>query len=334
MAKFCSFCGKELAEGEVCHCQDQTGQEIQTEETVEPAVTVSSDPSEAVEPEPLEGQAEFVERTDVPGSDEKTVAASYATEPESVPEQEQLQYNGAYTQTCAQGATAVQQPRTPSIWSNVFGRCLSILKHFFQHPAKAMELAGQHKDYPVGIIFYVVRALLSTIFGMVLVSHLVRSSMSVLGGRITLDVLLKQAGTSSIGLSIQMFLLTLLCDLLFVAIAFGVAKIFRSKATFVGLIASVGVGSIASTAMSILLFVLFFIIPSLIFPLMIASVVISAVFTYVALAKTYQLPDDRMVYVLPLISFVIAIVIMIYFKASDFGSVFGDIFSTPFNYLK
>ena len=329
MAKFCSFCGKELAEGEVCHCQDQTGQEIRTEEKAEPAVTPI--PSEAAEPE--SGQAESMEREDVLGSDGETAAASFAAETESVPVQEDPQYSATYAQTYAQGTVAVQQPKTPSIWSNVFGRCLSILKHFFQHPAKAMELAGQHKDYPVGIVFYVVRALLSTIFGMVLISHLVRSSMAVLGGRVTLDVLLKQAGTSSIGLSIQMFLLTLLCDLLFVAIAFGVAKIFRSKATFVGLVASVGVGSIASTAMSILLFILYFIIPSLIFPLLIVGVVINAVFTYVALAKAYQLPDDRMVYVLPLIAFVIAIVIMIYFKASDFGSTFGSLFSKSFNYF-
>ena len=326
MAKFCSFCGKELAEGEVCHCQDQTGQEIRTEEKAEPTVTPI--PSEAAKPE--SGQAESMEREDVLGSDGETTVASFAAETESVPVQEQPQYNST---SYIQGTSAVQQPKTPSIWSNVFGRCLSILKHFFQHPAKAMELAGQHKDYPVGIIFYVVRALLSTIFGMVLISHLVRSSMAVLGGRVTLDVLLKQAGTSSIGLSIQLFLLTLLCDLLFVAIAFGVAKIFRSKATFVGLVASVGVGSIASTAMSILLFILYFIIPSLIFPLLIVGVVINAVFTYVALAKAYQLPDDRMVYVLPLIAFVIAIVIMIYFKASDFGSTFGSLFSKSFNYF-
>ena len=225
MGKFCTKCGRPLAEGEVCNCQSAAPQPQ--------AQPVAPTP---VEPTPAPQQGQYVQETPV-----APVQPQYQqTAPQVQPQYQQAAQQGQpqYQQAAQQGQPQYQQaapqmqpqyqqmaPQQPSAAGTYFKELWSTALNIFKAPATEGKKYVAEGKFKFAIGYMVVQAVLAVILGMTFEG---RSGLATLG---SYDFWSGSTDTGMVALAyVKVFFITLVLSALFSVMLAGLILGFNAIA--------------------------------------------------------------------------------------------------------
>lgn len=192
MARFCTQCGRELQEGEVCSCRTQSVPQTQ----------------------------QAAQTQEVPSHVEGTQTA---------PQQPN------------QAPYYPPQPAAPSPFATAMKQLGQTALQFFKKPVSTIDTVVGKNDYTSGLCFYVVQALLLTIFAAIVFNVLGSSvTRGIMGGLGSMGRMNRFMFNVGFGTLVRTFFFLLLNNAVMLVAAFASAKLLKSKTKFSQFIASMG----------------------------------------------------------------------------------------------
>lgn len=249
MAGFCTHCGKPLADGEICACQQQ-----KAAEPAQVSVTAASASAPPV--------VAPVQQSETPGSQIPSQAPNPGGIPSPVPTPKQV----------------------PSPVSNYFKELWQQVVSYAKAPMATAQKAYQKGDPKFGGVYAGITALISGFLAMSLVGALLSSFMRGLGiGNLWSDYGAPQLNLFGPFMTFFVFAAALYFATCGVISLIGV--ISKQKVSFTGLMAAVGLHTLPTTCVGVLALLFSFFAPSIAIFLLIANLIVWSITSY-DLAKT------------------------------------------------
>ena len=271
MARFCTYCGNPLEEGQACVCRQQAA---------------SADPNTQ--------QTNQVWQQPSQTQHQEYQQESQYQQPSQQPHQQQYQpaYQQTNPQTQAQYSPQFQQPvYKENEFAKFMKRMLAISTAFIKNPASTVKESAKQADIFTGFFFAVALALVMSLYSLVLIKS------SGLGR------LLSFSG-SSISYYIGTFFKTLLSGavqyFILTAIIFGISKIFKSKCNYKSILSGIGVASIPVIAGVVVAMVFTWFLPSLAFLAIIFGILMSIILAVPVLTELSEMDENKITYTVAL----------------------------------
>ena len=275
MARFCTYCGTPLEEGQTCVCRQQAA-----------AADPNIQQTNQVPQQPPQPQHQEYQQVSQPNFEQ----ASQYQQPYQ--QQYQPEYQQTNPQPQAQYAPQFQQPVYKENESAKFmKRMLAISTAFIKNPASTVKESAKQADVFTGFFFAAALALMMSLYSLVMIkSSGLGSLLSFSGSSFSYYV-----GTffrTLLSGAVQYFILT--------AIIFGISKIFKSQCKYKSLLSGIGVASIPVTAGITVAMVFTWFLPSLAFLVIIFGILMSIILAVPMLTEISAMDENKITYTIAL----------------------------------
>ena len=277
MARFCTYCGSPLEEGQACVCTQQAA-------TADPSIQQTIQEGQ----QPTQPQNQEYQQESQPLSEQSDQQPNQ--QPNQPPYQQPNQ--PPYQQTNPQmqpqyGSQNQQQVYSENEFVKFMKRMLAIVTTFARNPVGTVKEAAKQADMFTGFFFTAVLALMMSFYSVILIMSSGLGTLLAFSGSYISYYLGTLFKTLLAGV-IQYFILT--------AVIFGISKIFKSKCNYKSILSGIGVASIPVIAGVIVAMIFTWFMPTFAFLVITFSILMSIILVFPLLGEVAALNENKITY--------------------------------------
>ena len=265
MARFCTYCGSPLEEGQACVCTQQAA-------TADPSVQQTIQEGQ----QPPQPQNQEFQQESQPLSDQ----------PIQQPNQQPIQQTNPQIQP-QYGPQNQQQVYSENEFIKFMKRMLAIVTTFVRNPVGTVKDAAKQADMFMGFFFAAVLALIMSFYSVILIMSSGLGTLLAFSGSYVSYYFGTLFKTLLAGV-IQYFILT--------AVIFSISKIFKSKCNYKSILSGIGVASIPVIAGVIVAMIFTWVMPTFAFLVITFGILMSIILVFPLLGEVAALNENKITY--------------------------------------
>ena len=273
MARFCTYCGSPLEEGQACVCTQQAA-------TADPSVQQTiQEGQQPPQPQNQEFQQESQPLSDQPIQQPNQQPIQQPNQPPNQQTNPQMQPQ--------YGPQNQEQVYSKNEFVKFMKRMLAIVTTFVRNPVGTVKEAAKQADMFTGFFFAAVLALIMSFYSVILIMSSGLGTLLAFSGSYVSYYFGTFFKTLLLGV-IQYFILT--------AVIFGISKIFKSKCNYKSILSGIGVASIPVIAGVIVAMIFTLFMPTFAFLVIAFGIIMSIILLFPILGEVAAMNENKITY--------------------------------------